>query len=159
MPQLQELMACLLYQLRESRPDLVQDGSHRIETAISSEAWQDADEQIALEAMRACMLSLPGLFDANEEITLVLDRVNKCCSANELVNGQVLLMQLMKLVMAAPCVLKILVVTSATSWKISPNQRERLRIKGGSYRVDNLDWHQQSGRSMALTAPTLRNRG
>lgn len=57
-PQLQELMACLLYQLRESRPDLVQDGSHRIETAVSSEAWQKKTNRLLWkQCALACSVS------------------------------------------------------------------------------------------------------
>lgn len=138
-PPLQELMACLLYQLVEFHPDLVQHGAQKIETAIQSEAWQNTDGQLALEAMRACMLSLLGLFPTNEKITLVLDWFDKCYSGSQSVSGQVLLMQLLQLVVVAPCVLKILVVTNSTSWKIRPDQRARILKDGGSCYIKKLD--------------------
>ena len=156
-PPLQEIMACLVYQIVTLRPTLVQTGSYRIEAAISSNTWRDVDEEIALEAMRACLIDLLSLFEPEEEITLVLDRVDRCSSGDETLSGQVLLTQLLELVLAAPCILKILIVASSTSWKIRPDQRERLRRKGGKHLVDKLDWHQESDRSLALSRFPARN--
>ena len=150
-PPLQELMAYLLYQIVVSSPELIQTGSHLIETAISRDEWKDINEEIALEAMRACLMDLLGLFPADEEITLVLDRVDRCCYDDEALSGQVLLMQLLNFVLEAHCILKILVVASSTSWKIREDQRERLRRKGGRYFVDKLDWHQERNHPTTLT--------
>lgn len=150
-PPLQELMAYLVYQIIASRPELMQIGSHKIKTAVSCDEWREINEEVALEVMRACLMDLLGLFQADEEITLVLDRVDRCCYGDEALSGQVLLMQFLELVFEAPCILNILVVANSTSWKIRADQRERLRRKGGNNFVDKLEWHQERNHPTTLT--------
>ncbi|KAL8907851.1 MAG: hypothetical protein Q9207_001175 [Kuettlingeria erythrocarpa] len=150
-PPLQDVMASLVYQLVEIRPELIESGVQKLQATMTSEDWNSEDEGTALETMRDFLIGLLQSFSPAEVVTLVLDRMDRCRVGDSKLSGWILLTQLLQVVKRAACIIKILVVNSTTSWNLGKDHRERLKRVGGDFYVDKLDWHQQSERSKALT--------
>lgn len=150
-PSISQVMASIIYQLLVIRPDILRTESQRFEKATQSKDWLDEDENTALEVMNSYLMEVLDSFPPDRSVTLVLDRVDKCCFGMSELSSRVLRMQLLQLVNKAHVTLKILVVTSAnSSWNITGLLRSQLKRKGGDSYVEKLDWHQESNRARAL---------
>ena len=78
-----------------------------------------------LDALQSILLHVLSLFDASEMVHLVIDRADRCCNlTKDTDHRKALLKTLVKMVEAACCKLKILVVINGGRWPIETRQDE-----------------------------------
>ena len=105
-------MASLIYQLLIIRPDMLRMASQKFETAMESKKWLDEDETTALTGMSSCLMGVLRSFPSDQSVTLVLDRMDKCCFGMSDLSSRELLMQLRQALKQALIKLKFKVVAA-----------------------------------------------
>jgi hypothetical protein len=116
---IKSIFAHLAFQLLESRPTDPRDISSEFEAIVQSDEWKSEDEHDALRAGTMLLQKVLGTYRSDETVFLIIDRIDQCRWSYEterLRQGVCnALDALLSLVLTAPCKLKILVVSSATS--------------------------------------------
>ncbi|MCJ1266406.1 hypothetical protein MMC22_006291 [Lobaria immixta] len=92
-------------------------------------AMKKKDER--LSAFQKVALRVIGFFDETETVYVILDRADRCCDWKELDHRKPLLKVLVKMVEAARCKLRVLVVINGSQWNVE-KRRDELgeKIKG-----------------------------
>lgn len=113
-------------QSNELRAELyeLQEHEHGDKTGVKKK-----DER--LSAFQKVALRVIGFFDETETVYVILDRADRCCDWKELDHRKPLLKVLVKMVEAARCKLRVLVVINGSQWNVE-KRRDELgeKIKG-----------------------------
>jgi hypothetical protein len=82
-----EILRSFIYQLVEQRSKYVQPQLDEISEAMESADWRSEDCSIAFDAMVEYLASLLKAFEKDDEIVIVLDRLDQCCWGDDPVKG------------------------------------------------------------------------
>lgn len=124
----------LIYQLATYRPRFLRSHWVELHSMITCEQWNSEDEGDILEAAECAFTKLLSAFSPEDTVYLVLDRIDQCCHQQSEAGSQVplALLLLLRVVKAAPCKVKILIVVAPVR---SPLQAVANRINVSEYKA------------------------
>lgn len=73
-----DMMASLLYQIAKMDHDLLRSKLHEIETTMLSALWNEEDNEPLMESIHNLLVDVFSAFAPEDEITIVVDRLDKC---------------------------------------------------------------------------------
>lgn len=146
---LQSMVASILYQLALIHPTRLRSNSWMLQSLINSPDWNDdGDFKKLLEQIEQTFEAVLGDFENNDEVYIVVDRLDQCDWGENRVDSfwklRDVLYALLQIVTHASCVVKILLTVDAWSSRryeqrklagLSSRQKKRLLIKA--------DWVQE----------------
>lgn len=167
----EEVFFSLIYQIATFHPDFLQSRLDAIRGAVASFKWpkiENADDPIsaakllgeAFEAMAELLIVLLSDFEAQENITIVIDRLDKCRwydeEGYEGFNMQYAIDCLIRVASESNCRVKVLVVVDSQTAKRLPGPDKDL-LKAIKHRfVQKLDWHQEVASEQYMMGPLVR---
>ena len=77
-PAYSDVIRHLVYQLAAQHPEGLWSLRIDTEDAVQSEIWQHEDNMTAFDAMTALVVSVLTAFDAETEIRIIIDRLDRC---------------------------------------------------------------------------------
>ena len=128
--QLHDLTCSLVHQLVSHRPEILRSGElsmSLVNTLDAGFAQSDEEDDVALEMlerMKKCLLMVLDRFQPEDQIVLVLDRLDKCYCGEEEITASETLRCLLSIALGARCQVRILTVTKP-SW-LPAKQETRL---------------------------------
>ena len=147
-PLVKSVFTYLTLQLLERRPTDPQHIGSEIEAMVHGDEWNSGNEYDTLQAGTKLIKRVLQTYGSDETVFLIIDRIDQCrwtYETERLRQGVCdVLDSLLRLVLTAPCKLKILVVSASTSH----GQDLRLSIArrhepGSMHRfLERLDWDQ-----------------
>lgn len=147
-PLVKSVFAYLAFQLLDRRPMDPQRIESEIEAIIHGDEWKSDDDYDTLQASTKLIKTALQNYHSEETVFLVIDRIDQCLWTYETEKFRQgvsdVLDSLLHVVLAAPCKLKILVVSASTSHSQDLRLSIERRHKHESMRrfVERVNWDQ-----------------
>ena len=127
---LYDVVAVILLQLLRRKSGSLRNERRHAELRTELRRFQqtELDEDDKILAMERVVLRVIDFFDESETLYIVIDRADRCRDPKAVDHRKVLLRIFVKMVEAARCTLRILVVIDGHSWRVE-NYRDELGAK------------------------------
>ena len=162
----QNMMCSLIHQLVSHRPELLRSGElskslrHTLDASLAQTDEDDAVLEV-LDKMKDCLLKVLEKFQPEDQIVLVLDRLDKCWCGEEEITAPEILRCLLSIAIHARCQVRILIVTRSPwlhekqvkrleTWLGKEQKQQSRRQEALCYLYRNR-WNQESERERSLS--------
>ena len=164
---IQSLACSVIHQLVSHRPEILRSGelSRSLQASLQGDFTEVEEEDIALDRMKNCILGVLGHFRKEDEVFLIIDRPDQCYCGKEEITARETLINLLQIVLDAPCLFKILIVTRATwlatkqadrleGW-LQKEQKSRNRPADETCYLYRQHWNQESERERSMSPSSI----